>query len=199
MSQEIPSIDEAKLAQILAEKGDIDPQVQLAPKDETAEPLDPAEPKTTLQQRYLLATNGAVHRNYDRTRRPPWVKDEIGRIIEKRVGPEQRVVENGLAQVLDTNTSPSLTYIPPEDPQILVQLNRSKIDPSQGTRIPHGSLDPLNGCTSLVRSATNDPQIADILIEEQERGNSNGPGPNQLEPFSLNTPEADDYSPDSRP
>lgn len=211
MSQEILRQDEAKIAQILEEKGDINPQVQLAPKansiqeDQTPEPPDPLELKIILQQRFLLATNGAVHKNYDRTRKPPWVKNGIRRIIKKKVGSEQRIIENGLAQVLETDTDPSLTYVPPENPQILVQLNKSKIAPYQGARIPHGSLDPLNGCTSLVRSATDDPQIADILIEEQKQGNPDGPGPNQLAMFSLNprsrqrAADADDYSPDSRP
>ena len=128
--------------------------------------------------------------------------------LHAKFGSEQMVVEGELAQVLgpdpDFSSSPS-TYVPLEDPQILAKLNQPKIDLSRGAKIPHGLPDPIDQQASLIRSTTNNSEIADIFIKGQTQGDPNGPGPSQIEPFSLNplhrwmAPDTDDFGSESRP
>lgn len=164
--------------------------------------------KDILQQRFLQATNGAVGRNYEESRKTPGDKEYMRIKLGRKYGRAPKVVADAISQDLDSDSdfsSGPSAYVPPEDPEMLAKFAKPEIDLPGVARITRELPDPLGPHASLIGSATEDPEIARIFIEGQNRGIHNGPGPSRLKMFSLNprhlseVPDEDDYGPDSRP
>jgi|SRR3989344_3194314 len=175
----------------------------------SGESFDPMGQKILLQSRFLREENGAAGKNYDESRKTPGEREEIRRKQNKKYGRTPEVVAGEISQNLtpdpDFSSGPSV-YVPPEDPQILEKFGRSRVDLTDVARISRELPDPVEPCASLIRSAARDPEVAELLIEEQMWGNPNGQGPSRMETFSLKPlprwmapSDADDFGPDSRP
>jgi len=205
----LPSAEEAHMAELeKGEEEDNNPVIQTHHTVTTEEMIIAQKARRKTERRLEALRDG---------RSPSKAKGK-GKSAEEHIknqaklrvkfGSAQMAVENEFTQVSgsdpDFSSSP-ITYVPPEDPQILAKLTQSEIDLSLGAKIPRGLPDPLDQYASIIKSITDDQEIAGILIEEQMRGNLNGPGSSQIEPFSFNplhrwgAPDADDYGPDSRP
>src|SRR3989344_3631283 len=185
------SMGEAETEEVLRIKGDIDPQEQSTQKNESPEPPDPLKPKVVLQQRFLQLTNGAVNKNHEEPRKTPEERKEIRQKQIRKYGRHKEVIHAEISQILSPDSDPESsppTHVPPEDTQILTGLTQPEIDLSQGAKIPLGlPLNSLERYAAIIKSTTNNSEIAKILIEEQIRETRSGPGPSKLEIFSLNT------------
>lgn len=204
-----PGISENEITEILEEKGDGGTSVIQPPRTVTNEEMIIAQmERRRLEIRWEKQLDGRdLSKRRGREKSLDEHKEKLAK-SQAKLGSDQGAVENELAQLSgpDPDASPSaLTYVPPEDQQILAKFAKPEIDLPGVARITRELPDPLESHASLIGSATEDPEIARIFIEGQNRGNHNGSGPSKLPMFSLNplhssgAPEEDDYSPDSRP
>jgi len=212
----LPSAEEAHMAGLEKEEGETGFQGRPTSRGrakgaaKTPELFDPLKTKVTLPKltRFSKSIVMGTKNNCDESRKTPKEREEVRQMQTKKYGRPPEVIKIESSQISSPNSdlsSSPLTYVPPEDPQILAKLSQPEIDLSVGAKIPRGLPDPLDQYASIIKSITDDQEIAGILIEEQMRGNLNGPGSSQIEPFSFNplhrwgAPDADDYGPDSRP